>query len=86
MASTLHISLTEPLMDFVDAQTEAGDFASPDQYIGDLIQQAADRQQRIEELLLESLNDPRECLIISAEDWQHGDIAALILEHAKKLA
>jgi hypothetical protein len=31
------------------------------------------------------LNDPRESLLISDEDWQHGDIAALILEHAKKL-
>jgi hypothetical protein len=32
------------------------------------------------------LNDPRESLLISDEDWQHGDIAALILEHAKKLS
>jgi hypothetical protein len=72
-------------MAFVDAQTEAGDYASPDQYIGDLVQQEADRQGRIEELLLQSLNDPRESLLISDEDWQHGDIAALILEHAKKL-
>ena len=86
MASTLDISLTAPLIDFVDAQTEAGDYASPDQYIGGLIQLEADRQHRIEELLLESLNDPREALVISDEDWQHGDIAALMMEHAKKLS
>jgi Arc/MetJ-type ribon-helix-helix transcriptional regulator len=85
MASPRHISLTEPLMAFVDAQTKAGEYASPDQYIGDLVQQEADRQQRIEALLSESLKDPRPSLDISDADWQHGDIAKLILEHAKRL-
>jgi antitoxin ParD1/3/4 len=85
MASTLNISLPEPLKAYVEAQAEAGDYGTPSQYIRELILDDQDRRLHLEDRLLASLKDEEGSLEISNEDWEHGDIVGLIEEHAKKL-
>jgi antitoxin ParD1/3/4 len=85
MASTLNISLPDPIKTYAEAGTQAGAYGSPNQYISDLILDDHDRRLALKEHLLESLNHTEDSLEISDEDWQHGDIVGLIEEHANKL-
>jgi antitoxin ParD1/3/4 len=84
MATTLNISLPEPLKAYVDAQAEFGDYGTPSQYIRELIVEDRDRRRRnIEERLLDSLKDEPRALELTDEQWEHGDIVGIIEEHLK---
>ncbi len=83
MASTINISLPEPLSSYVDAKIAAGDYGTPGQYITELIQEDRDRRRRnLEEHLLSALSEESEAFEVSDEDWQHGDIVSLMESHA----
>jgi antitoxin ParD1/3/4 len=84
MATTLNISLPEPLKAYVDARTEFGDYGTPSQYIRELIAEDRDRRRRnIEERLLDSLKDESRALELTDEQWEHGDIVGIIEDHLK---
>jgi antitoxin ParD1/3/4 len=56
--SSLNISLPKPLKDFVEAQTNAGSYSTPSEYLRDLIREDQKRkaQDQLEALLLEGLH------------------------------
>ncbi len=86
MASTINISLPEPLSSYVEAQIASGDFGTPSQYISELIQEDRDRRRRnIEEHLLHALKHESEALEIADEHWQHGDIVGILESHAERV-
>ncbi|MDQ2926379.1 MAG: type II toxin-antitoxin system ParD family antitoxin [Acidobacteriota bacterium] len=86
MATTINISLPEPLKTYVDAQIEAGDFGTPSQYIRELILDDRDRHRRnLEEHLLSALKEEQNALEIPDEVWDHGDIVGTIIAHAERL-
>jgi len=83
MASTINISLPEPLSSYVDAEVAAGNYGTPGQYITELIQEDRDRRRRnLEEHLLSALSEDSKVLEVTDEDWQRGDIVALMESHA----
>jgi antitoxin ParD1/3/4 len=87
MATTINISLPEPLSSYVEAKVEAGDYGTPSQYITELIQEDRDRRRRtLEELLIHAIGEDSRALEISDEDWQHSDIVALMEPHAASAA
>lgn len=87
MSSTINISLPEPLSSYVDAKVAAGDYGTPSQYITELIQEDRDRSRRnLEEVLIHAIGEDSRALEISDEDWQHGDIVALMESHATTAA
>jgi hypothetical protein len=85
MAFTLDISLPEPLKTFVEAETRAGDYETPVQFITEVIRDYRDRGLGVKERLLKSLKEENGSLEVAAEDWEHGDIVGLVEEHAKIL-
>jgi antitoxin ParD1/3/4 len=87
MATTINISLPEPLSTYVEAKVAAGDYGTPSQYITELIQDDRDRRKHaLEEHLIHALSENSEALEISDEDWEHGDIFGIIEEHAARAA
>jgi antitoxin ParD1/3/4 len=86
MATTINISLPEPLKSYVDAQIDAGDYGTPSQYIRELILDDRDRRRRnLEEHLMSALKEEGNDLEISDEVWESGDVVALLEAHAKTL-
>ena len=47
---TMHISLPEPMKDFVEAQARDGRYANVSDYVRDLIRRDQDRKQAIAEI------------------------------------
>ena len=87
MATTINISLPEPLSSYVEAKVADGDYGTPSQYITELIREDRDRRRRnLEEHLLYALSEESQALEVSDEDWQHGDIVALMESHATTAA
>ncbi|MEO7030039.1 MAG: hypothetical protein ABI147_11620 [Acidobacteriaceae bacterium] len=86
MATTINISLPEPLKTYVDAQIEGGDFGTPSQYIRELILEDRDRRRRnLEEHLLSALKEEPNALEISDEVWANGEVVQTLKAHAKTL-
>jgi Arc/MetJ-type ribon-helix-helix transcriptional regulator len=84
MASTLEISLTEPFKTYVEAQTEAGDYGTPNQFIRELISDHRERKQAaLEQRLLEALEGEDQAIILTAEEVRRGGIVALLEERLK---
>jgi antitoxin ParD1/3/4 len=76
MASTLNITLPEPLKVYVEAQTEAGNFGTPSQYISELILNDRDRRLgRLEDDLRSALAE--QPISISQEEIERGNFVAL---------
>ncbi len=69
--TTLNISLPEPLRAFVDTQVAEGRYATPDEYIQQLIRDDAKRRTRdkVDALLLEGLTSG-EPLSVTPEYWE----------------
>ncbi|MCA9774504.1 MAG: type II toxin-antitoxin system ParD family antitoxin [Myxococcales bacterium] len=68
--ASLNVSMPDKMRAFVDAQTEAGQFSTPSEYIRHLIREDAKRKAagRLEELLLEGLDGgPSEPM--TDQDW-----------------
>jgi Arc/MetJ-type ribon-helix-helix transcriptional regulator len=87
MASSINISLTEPLADFVESQTEAGNFRSPAEYIGELVREECSRQQqRLEAHLLEALSKEDEAIEIPQHILENGDIVGFLEDRASQHA
>jgi len=78
--STLNISLPEPLKRYVDSQTEDGQFATPSEYIGELI---SEDRRRLEAHLMEALKEEDQAIEIPQEVLAHGDIVGFILESVR---
>ena len=86
MATTINISLPEPLKTYVDAQIEAGDYGTPSQYIRELILDDRDRRRRnLEEHLLDALKNESKSIEISDADWANGNVVQALKAHAKTL-
>lgn len=85
MAASINISLPEPLKAYVDAQTEAGNYGTPQEFIRELIQDDRDRRRRnLEERLLESLKDKDRAIVIPDEVAEAGDIVGFLEQYARK--
>lgn len=57
--ATMNISLPEPMRDWVEAQTESGQYANNSDYVRDLIrkdQQRAEKQRILQAAITEGLN------------------------------
>jgi antitoxin ParD1/3/4 len=67
----LNISLPEPLRAFVDTQVAEGRYASPDEYIQQLIREDAKRRTRekVDALLIEGLSSG-EPIPVTPEYWE----------------
>lgn len=67
----LNISLPEPLRAFVDSQVAEGRYASPDEYIQQLIREDAKRKTRekVDALLIEGLSSG-EPVPVTPEYWE----------------
>ncbi|HSU20071.1 MAG TPA: hypothetical protein VLI45_10045 [Acidobacteriaceae bacterium] len=86
MAATLNISLPEPLKAYVDAQTEAGNYGTPAEFIRELIQDDRDRHRRnVEERLLDAVKHEPEAIEISDEDWANGNVVRTLKTYARKV-
>jgi antitoxin ParD1/3/4 len=86
MAATINISLPEPLKAYVDAQTEAGNFGTPQEFIRELIQDDRDRHRRnVEERLLDALKHESEAIEITDEDWANGNVVRTLKAYARKV-
>jgi antitoxin ParD1/3/4 len=86
MAATINISLPEPLKAYVDAQTEAGNYGTPQEFIRELIQDDRDRHRRnLEERLLDALKDESNAIEISDEDWANGNVVRTLKAYARKV-
>jgi antitoxin ParD1/3/4 len=56
VASSLNVSIPEPLKAYVEAQVDSGDYGTPSEYVRDLILDDRDRRlTRLEDRLLENL-------------------------------
>jgi antitoxin ParD1/3/4 len=68
--TSVNISLPEVLKDYVEEQVVSGGYGTVSEYIRDLIRQDQQRkaQQRLETLLLESLNS-EPATAMTADDW-----------------
>ena len=69
--TSLNISLPKPLRAFVDTQVAEGRYASPEEYIQQLIREDAKRRTRekVDALLLEGLNSG-EPIPVTPEYWE----------------
>lgn len=75
MAATINISLPDKLMTYVDAQTAAGHFDTPSEYIRELILEDRARHQRgLENHLLAALAEESQAVEIPEEVLDGGDI------------
>ncbi len=83
MAATINISLPEPLKAYVDAQTEAGNYGTPQEFIRELIQDDRDRHRRnLEERLLESLKDKDRAIEIPNDVLESGSVVDFLEQYA----
>ncbi|MEK7833004.1 MAG: ribbon-helix-helix domain-containing protein [Acidobacteriota bacterium] len=66
----LTISLPESMKDFIERETAEGHYATPSEYVRDLVEEALDRknEERLEKLLLEGL-DSGTATPMTREDW-----------------
>jgi len=79
MATTLNISLPEPLKTYVEAQTEFGDYGTPTQFIRELILNDRDRRlSHLEDELRAALKE--EPVQITQEEIQKGNFVSLFRE------
>lgn len=86
MAATINISLPEPLKAYVDAQTEAGNYGTPAEFIRELIQNDRDRHRsNLEERLLDALQHEAEAIEISEQDWASGNVVRTLKAYAQKI-
>jgi antitoxin ParD1/3/4 len=75
MATTLNISLPESLKDYIDAQAQSGDYATPSEYIGELVLADRDRRrQALEDRLVEALRG--DTITFTSEEIERGGIIA----------
>jgi antitoxin ParD1/3/4 len=67
----LTISLPESMRDFIERETVEGHYATPSEYVRDLVEEALDRknEERLEKLLLEGL-DSGPAIRVTPEFWQ----------------
>lgn len=67
----LTITLPESMKEFIERETAEGHFATPSEYVRDLVEEALDRknEERLEKLLLESL-DSGEPIKVTPEYWE----------------
>lgn len=67
----LTISLPESMKDFIERETAEGHYATPSEYVRDLVEEALDRknEERLEKLLLEGL-DSGPPVRVTPEFWQ----------------
>src|SRR5438445_4979079 len=72
--TSLNISLPEPLRAFVETQVAEGRYATPEEYIQQLIREDAKRRTRekVDALLLEGLNSG-EPIPVTPEYWEAKD-------------
>jgi len=85
-ASSIHITLPEPLKAYVEAQAESGAFGTPSDFIRELILDDRDRRRRnLEEHLLDAMKHKADAFEISEEDWERGDIVGVLEERLKQL-
>jgi antitoxin ParD1/3/4 len=79
MAATINISLPEPLKAYVDAQTEAGNYGTPQEFIRELIQDDRDRHRRnLEDHLLASLKEKANGIEIPEDVLESGDVVGFL--------
>jgi Arc/MetJ-type ribon-helix-helix transcriptional regulator len=85
MPSPLNISLPEHISSYVQAEAEAGDYATPDEFIFELVRENKERRkQALEARLLEALDDPTPPLVLTAQQVEDGHIVELIRTHLKQ--
>lgn len=67
----IQVVLPETARDYIDGQVSSGQFSSPSEYLGFLVEQAraADSQRKLDELLEEGLNSGP-AMPFSMEWWQ----------------
>jgi antitoxin ParD1/3/4 len=76
MASTLNISLPEPLKTYVEAQTEFGDYGTPTQFIRELILNDRDRRLgHLEDELRAAMEE--EPILITEAEVESGNFVSL---------
>ena len=83
MATTINISLPETLKTYIDAQTVAEDFATPDEYIRNLIEEDK-RHKNLETHLLNALKDEANAVEIPDDILERGDIVGFLEDKAKQ--
>jgi len=73
--TTLNITLSNELRDFVDDQARAGRFDGPAGYVQALIEQAKNGRDHLESLLIEGL-DSGDPITLDGEEWAriHEDV------------
>ena len=71
MATSMNISLPEPMKSYVDAQVQSGDYGSASEYFRELVRrdQKERAQSRLEALLLEGL-DSGDPMPVTSEFWE----------------
>jgi antitoxin ParD1/3/4 len=69
--TTVTISLPESLRDFIEVQVKTKGYGNVSEYFRGLLREAQEREaeKRLENLLLESLNDPRADIHITPQFW-----------------
>jgi antitoxin ParD1/3/4 len=73
MASTLNISLPEPLTAYVLSRVESGELSSPTDYIVSLIRDDMQRNQALEERLVAALHQGHS-ITLSSDEVERGGI------------
>lgn len=68
--NTLPINLPEEITTYLQAQVDAGHYATPSDYIQALIQEDQSRQARLETLALEGIQSGSSTPMTS-DDWDH---------------
>jgi antitoxin ParD1/3/4 len=85
LASSLHISLPDPLKAYVDQQVEAGDYTSPSEYFTDLIRHEKEiKLANLENRLRTALEGEADALELTAAQVRAGNLLPLIQEHARR--
>jgi len=79
MPSTLDISLPEPFKTYVEAQTEAGDYSTPGDYIMELVRHDMESSlAALEDRLVAALKG--DSITLSAEEVERGGIVNQLRE------
>jgi antitoxin ParD1/3/4 len=77
MATSLNISLPEPIKAYVDAAIEDGAYATPSEYIAELISADHDRHRKaLEARLVEALKG--DSIVLTSEEVERGGVLALL--------
>ena len=86
MATSMNISLPEPMKSYVDQQVQCGHYGSASEYFRELVRrdQKERAQSRLEQLLLAGL-DSGEPIPVNPEFWENlnGEVAARRATRAK---